>query len=85
MEKIRIEIDGNYDDNFVIITNDRAEVWGHNVSCHPWKDRTYAPVLVKIITVDEAHRLHHQYVVEKKLRRTKEPLKLMKEQNDMSC
>ena len=66
METIRLEVEGNYDDNYCLIKDDHAELWGHNVSFHPWKDRTYAPVLVKIITVDEAHRLHHQYVAEKK-------------------
>jgi len=56
-EKIRVEINGEYDENYCLIEGDRAEVWGQNYSSHPWKDRDYPAHLVRVTTRDEAMSL----------------------------
>lgn len=56
-EKIRVEINGDYDENYALIEGDKAEIWGQNYSSHPWKNREYAAKLVRVTTRDEAMSL----------------------------
>ena len=56
-EKIRVEIEGKFDENYCLIEGDRAEVWGQNYSSHPYKSRDYPAKLVRVTTRDEAMSL----------------------------
>jgi len=65
-EKVRVEVEGKYDTNFCLIEGDKAELWGHNVSSHPWKDRSYPPILVDRITRHQAEEMARKYQENKK-------------------
>ena len=56
-EKIRVEIVGDFDENFALIEGDKAEIWGQNYSSHPWKDVDYPAHLVRVTTRDDAMSL----------------------------
>jgi len=66
MGKIRVEVEGNFDVNYCLIDGDKAELWGHNISYHPWKDRSYPPILVDRITRHQAEEMARKYQENKK-------------------
>ncbi len=63
-EKIRVEINGNYDENYCIIEGDKAKIYGQNYSDR--KSREYSRHLVRVTTRNEAMSLASAKVAEER-------------------